>query len=443
MTKMRTLIISASFLLSVLLLPACKGNEAHPEGPATRPLNKTNLTECKCGTPEADIFGCTAACALGAPCDNPLCTCDCPKIDPAKKAASQPASRPAVQKMDGTGYTGPGSWTAAAQTGYSAYMMKNGTILKGTPVKREGDKIRMKMSIRGGGSVTSLKQLSEFSPNSAYNILRKLEPGHDLMSHIALAKFALENGLIAATKRELHKARPYAKEDGRLDEFDRKVKAGAARILKKLVHEAMTAGDLKKAHRFGDLLFTKLPDQMTEAEKEAMLSAYERAKAGQDQARKAKTSAQAAAKRSKEEARILKPIEDRISKADKRNHKGLVTTSNQSSSLKQFNMAIKDYSWSLKRISTERRNAGNKAGNLVEEFSRLERRSQSGYIEANLNAGSIYLGRSSLNNARKNVNNILAIDPKNSRALSMRGRIEIAGNRDWGYGWGGRGRMAR
>ena len=185
-------------------------------------------------------------------------------------------------------------------------------------------------------------------------------------------------------------------------------------------------------------LFTKLPDQMTEAEKHNMLSAYEKLKAEQEQAKNDKTEAKAAAERSKEEARILKPIEEPTTSGEKRARKGLVGTSNQSKSLQDFNGATKDFDWSIKRIGKEQRKASNDSGVLSGELGRLDQRAKSGFIDANLNAGSIYLGRSSLNNARKNVNAILAIDPKNSRALSMRGRIEIAGNTGWGWG-GGRG----
>ncbi len=439
---MRITFTATSLLLASLLLPACKGTEGDSNGAASRPINKANLTECLCGTPEADVLGCTAACCLGGPCDNPLCTCE-----HESPAAAPAATQPAVQKMDGTGYTGPGSAGFEAltisQTAYQAYVTKDGKIIKGAPIKREGDRIRFKMPITGGGSVESLKSLSDFSPHSAFNILRKLEPGHDLESHAKLAKFALENGLIAATRTELRHAAKYAKKEGRFDEFEKKVKIKAAEILKGLVNKAIEEGDAKKAYRFGSLLFTKLPDQMTTAEKEAMLSRYEKLKADQANAKRTKKEAEASAARSKADARILKPIEDRIAKAEKRAHKGLVGTSNQSKSLRDFNGAAKDFQWAMKKIQKEQRKSSNALGVLSGELRRLEQRARQGYIDAHLNAGSIYLGRSSLNKARNNVNAILAVDPKNGRAISMRGRIEIAGNTGWGWGAGYGGSVGR
>ena len=56
-------------IVPVLAVAACKGS------------SPSNLQPCRCGTPESDVFGCTAACAVeGAACDNPKCTCH-----PAKK----------------------------------------------------------------------------------------------------------------------------------------------------------------------------------------------------------------------------------------------------------------------------------------------------------------------------------------------------------------------
>jgi len=432
-------------VLVCLLLSACKGSEGDPQAPTTQPVNKANLTKCTCGTPETDIFGCTAPCSLGEPCDNPLCTC----IPTSERTTTQP-----VQKMDGTGYTGPGSAAAdemgsprplfepTLQTSYQSYMTKDGKVIKGRPIKKEGDKIRFKMPIAGGGSVETLKPFEEFSTHSSYNILRRLEPGHDLNSHLMLAKFALENGLIATTRRELREAKKYIKSDSELMDITKRVKTGAARILKDLIRKALAARDLKRAYKYGSLMITKLPEEVTEAEKAEFIGTYDRIKAEQENEARAKREAKTDAKRSEQEARTLKPIEDRVARGADRNNKGLMASSRQSTALKHFNGAISDYKWVMKRVETQQKKSSNSSDILIGELTHLSQKAQSGYIDANLNAGSIYLGRSSLNNARGNVNAILAVDPKNSRALSMRGRIEVAGNSGWGYrgGWGGGGR---
>ena len=48
-----------------------------------------------------------------------------------------------------------------------------------------------------------------------------------------------------------------------------------------------------------------------------------------------------------------------------------------------------------------------------------------------LHLASIYTTRGSFNAALGHVNRILAMDPENTRALPMRGRIEIAANQGW------------
>ena len=428
-------------VLACLLLPACKGSKGDANDTTSRPINKANLTKCTCGTPEADIFGCTAPCSLGEPCDNPLCTC----VPDSEKAKTQPAK---VQKMDGTGYTGPGSaasdaspaprplFESSRQTSYRSYMTKDGKVIKGIPLRKEGDKVRLQMPIEGGGSVEELRPFDSFSAHSSYNILRQLEPGHDLKSHLALAKFALENGLIATTRRELREAKKYIKSESELEDITKRVKTGAAAILKDLTRKALAAGDLKLAYKYGSLLLTKLPDEVTEAEKTELLDTYDRLKAEKENAERAKREAAAQAKRSEQETRILKPLEERLSRASSRNHKGLMAGSSQSKALNNFKGASDDYMWVMKRTQQEQKKANNGSTILKGELANIETRAKSGYCDANLNAGSVYLSRGSINNARGRADAILAVDPENSRARSLRARAEIAGNRGWGYGGG-------
>ncbi len=62
------------FVLALMtMLTACAGSG----------VREDVLTDCGCGSPEHDVMGCTAACAVKGECENPLCTCV--HDDPIKK----------------------------------------------------------------------------------------------------------------------------------------------------------------------------------------------------------------------------------------------------------------------------------------------------------------------------------------------------------------------
>jgi hypothetical protein len=134
-----------------------------------------------------------------------------------------------------------------------------------------------------------------------------------------------------------------------------------------------------------------------------------------------------------EVSKKVKPIEDKIAKGKEQERKGLINTKTLSQSKSYFEQAVKALESAIKDAeSLAKKHPGEPA--VLDTLASLRTEAESHIKSSLLHTGSVELMRGDYNDAMRAVNRVLAIDPKDGRALDMRARIEIAASEGGGYG---------
>ena len=129
-----------------------------------------------------------------------------------------------------------------ARSGMRNYKLKNGDSVRAEVISVEAGMVRYRFSAGGGSGITS-QNLDRFEPRSQYNIRATVAPD-DVQTHMDLAAFAIDHGLIAEARRELFRARDLVKDQELAPELLTKIMDQAVRILE----EYVAKGSLKEAH---------------------------------------------------------------------------------------------------------------------------------------------------------------------------------------------------
>ena len=114
---------------------------------------------------------------------------------------------------------------------------------------------------------------------------------------------------------------------------------------------------------------------------------------------------------------------------------GLNAGSSMSKALTSFRRANQNLERAVRGCDRLKETYGNDA-RYTGDINYLREQATNSLTNSLLHSASILTTRGSFNAALGNVNKILARDPKNTRALAMRGRIESAANEGWGWGGG-------
>jgi len=327
------------------------------------------------------------------------------------------------------------SWLVAPQDKPAvSYTLKTGQSLTGNVVKLDGDEVTLRIKIFDGFAETTRK-LGDFTPRSACNIQSATLRADSFDDHFKLAKYAVENGVLdvagteAGIAKQIADKTPGGPQVAELHKW-------AADTLEKLFHDAVAKGDVPKADHFLKVLMTRVPEQRTDAQKNAMLGELDRAEQKkQDELadqKKAKVEAAAA----KEQERQLAPIRKELEEGKKLAGEGLVQAGSTGTALNKLDDAITHYrtAWKatekLQKSSSTDAALKKEAGNLAEQI--LENG-----INAGLSAAHLLTARSDYQKASEYVNKILALDPDNDEAKDLRRTIELASSSSgWGWGWG-------
>ena len=138
---------------------------------------------------------------------------------------------------------------SVAQSAPQSYQLKDNTVIRAEimSVDKAQDRVEYRF-FAGGGSGVTARPLSAFSVHSQFNILRATLDRNDLEGRIELASFAVDNGLIAAGKRELLKARDIANDQGIAPELEERIMDEAVKALDGLLRGMLQQGKMKDAY---------------------------------------------------------------------------------------------------------------------------------------------------------------------------------------------------
>jgi len=306
--------------------------------------------------------------------------------------------------------------------------LKNGERLEGRPLAYDAQTRTLRFLVDGGAE----RQLSvdELDARSYYLVVRSKVEKDNAQGQLQLANFARDAGLYSHSARNYRQA--LAADPSLEAEVDKEVavlrrQAGAWAMGK--VHEALGKNDIAEAERWLTKIVQKLPDEPVAKEAAGMLDRYHA------QVREAKDDEleQKHAELLKKELSGAKKAYDELIAKDR---EGLTSDGSGSKRVRSWEAAIT----AGKRAQRELDRFAKKHDEpeLVEAVAGYKKVVDEQLVQAYMNLGSYYTSRSSYDDALKQANQALAIDPKNSQALAMRARIEEASSQGIGWGWGWR-----
>jgi len=313
-----------------------------------------------------------------------------------------------------------------------SYVLKDGKVIRAEVLAVDGDEVELKIHM-AAGQMKGTKPLTDFAPQSAFKILRSVTPRNDVAGHLKLAKFAADNNLIAASRRELRYVRSIAETQTFDPEKEQQLVAEALAIVRTVLNNLIEAGKTKDVRYVMSQIMLLDNTRFSEEDKASLVdlvqSSLRDKKAAEASARHANEDAEERERREK----LLKPIQDGLDRGLAARRKGMLNSKQFSSALSAFDRAIKEFENVERRAaSLRKRHPNDKA--LAEELDSATEQAR-GYVDSTLlDQASLNLTRGQINEAMGKVNKILASDPNNRQAQAMRARIEIAANEAAGYG---------
>jgi len=308
----------------------------------------------------------------------------------------------------------------------------------------EGKRARLKIFVFDGDA-TILRNLSEYTPESAFLIEKAASSAVSFEEHFALAKRAGELGLIpeAGSSARLAVKVAATAADGAAKK--KQVHAWAAGVLERVIGEALAAGDLDRASDCLDILATRLPEERTEAQLEALAEKVAVLRESVESKEAAEREAKLDEKAKAELAKKLEPIRKKSASGDKKLTKALAQSGSTAASAKTCDSAVDDYKAAWK-LTQELLKANADDESVQESLAPIADHLVANALRAAMHAASVLTLQSDFKGAMEWCERVLRFDPGNSEAEAMKRTVEAAsaeaGDRDdYRYAWTGRPRV--
>lgn len=313
-------------------------------------------------------------------------------------------------------------WASAARALQSADRIKlaDGTLITGQAVDYDERAKAVTFRLATGREVKY--PLADLDQRSVYQVTRSKVADTNAKGQLELANYARDIGLYA------HAARHY-RNALQADPSMKAVIDPEVTLLKNLAsaycieqaRKAAERNDWKDAEHWITTLLEKLPDQPEAAQAKAMLDEHY----GRTRAAKQEKALAGAPDLAKELATGKKHYDSMVEKTKE----GLSQPSGGSKALNLWESAIKDGERALKELDKADKKFTDAP--TREKLAGYRKIVNDQVIELHMHLASQYMIRTSYNKAAGEVNQALAIEPQNERALAMRARIENEANDGW------------
>lgn len=301
----------------------------------------------------------------------------------------------------------------------------------------DGDNAKLKVVLLGGAMEVT-RPLADFTASSVFTIEREAAQPKDFDGHFKLAKRAAELELIKQTGNCCRAAVASVKDTPKADEKRNEVRAWAAGALEGLIGKAVTEGRLKDAQHYLQLLTTRLAEQRTEEQLEALAATVGELKASDQQAQQAKRQEKMdATARTTIEGR-MKPIYKNIEAAEKKQVEAVRKSGKtvESTNLSEAAIALYKKAWKSLQDLVEKFPRDEE---LAREAEVLGAQMQADAIAAALHAATMMTVQSDYKGARDWVGKVLTLEPENADAKALMQTIIMAESDDGDiWDWGSR-----
>jgi hypothetical protein len=301
----------------------------------------------------------------------------------------------------------------------------------------EGTKAHLKVFAMGG-EVTLKRDLSEFTPESAFLIEMRATNPTTFEQHFGLAKKAAEMGLLPQAGGQARAAAKAAGEGPAGDAKELELRSWAAGALEKFIAVAIAAGDVETARDGLTILTTRLADQRTDEQLAKISASVEMLSQSVATKHASDRAAKRDAARRADLDKKLETIRATAEKGDKALAGAYSDARKTAQAVKSVEQAIDHYKSAFNKAK-ELAEANPNDSELATEVAALCDQMADSAIRGALHAASLLTTQSDYNGATEWCNRILKFDPENAEATAMLQTIQIAsaeaGSRDWRYGW--------
>ncbi len=318
----------------------------------------------------------------------------------------------------------------ASVAAQEVFLTRDGRRIEGRLLKNEGDRIRVRLQTKEPGRAVITLRYSQLSPRTIYRLKLGATSRRDGEGQLALADFAMANGLYDAARRHLRlalKADPAL--EGRVDQALRRLMRLASEDLLEKARRRAREGRFKEAERLVAMLLREFPELPAAREGAALLQDL----GPRLEAMRTKELAERLAREEEQRRKLVQPAEQAHARGRRLTRRGLQQSARQSTAIALFRSALKSCKKARTLLARTLSRHGQDATvkRLVQE---LDREIVAHINQTYVHMGSLYLTRGSYNDALASVNNALALNPKDKEARALRARIEIAASES---GWGG------
>jgi len=299
-----------------------------------------------------------------------------------------------------------------------------------------GEKVKLKVFVMGG-SMTVTNQLDDFEPASVFALELQAKKPKTYEDHFAMAKRAAQLHLLPQAGAQCRAAIKAAEGAADLPQKRTALRAWAADAIEQAIREAIAANNLPMARNALKLLTTRLADQRSEEQIDAVTKTVE-----------ALTDQQEAIKAQKQQARLdekarasieqrMKPIQKDMQQGDKYLGDAIRKSRSTAASAKLCDQAIDAYKRSYKALQDLVAKYPDD-GDLSGSASSLVAHMHDQAIRAGLHAANMLTVQSDFKGAMEWAQRILAFEPENAEAKEMVRTIQMASaeaSGDWDWRW--------
>ncbi len=299
----------------------------------------------------------------------------------------------------------------------------------------EGGNAKLKIVLLGGAMEVT-RPLTDFVSSSVFTIEREAAQPKTFDEHMRLAKRAAELDLVKQTGNCCRAAIAAVKDTPQAAEKRNEVRGWAASALEGMIGKAVSDGRLKDAQYYLQLLSTRLAEQRTEEQLEALAATVGELKNSEQQAQQAKRQEKLDA-----DARVtiesrMKPIYKHLEAAAKKQVEAVRKSGKtvESSRLSEAAIALYKKAWGALQELVEKFPRDEE---LAREAEVLGAQMQADAIQAALHAATMLTVQSDYKGAREWVGKVLVLEPDNADAKAMMQTIIMAEADDgdiWDWG---------
>jgi tetratricopeptide (TPR) repeat protein len=318
----------------------------------------------------------------------------------------------------------------------TSFMLKSKEVLNGSIVAVQGEKVRLQIAVMGGTAEIT-RNLSDFTPTSAYLIRASQIKADSFADHFELAKFCVANGVVKLAGKECRAARDIAEKANDGGAQRKQLASWVADTLESLFKKAVADGDRTEAQRLLTLLNTHVPDERTDAQREALADMLEAAEQKVVEDRKKERAAKASAAEQKDRDKKLDAIYKQIETGEKSQRDATANSGKTGQATNKYETAFNSYksAWQAAQALLK----ANKDEDWVKEaVGDIGQRLHKNAVATCLGAASALTVQSDYRNALEWANKILTFDPDNGEAKDMIRHIQLcqaSASGGWGLGW--------